>query len=39
MGTRGHDACQLSFLIPGGRYIFSHVILIAYACDCMYMYV
>ena len=31
MGTRGHDAYKLSFLIQEGRYIFSHVILIAYA--------
>ena len=27
MGTRRHDTCQLFFLIRGGRYIFSHVIL------------
>ena len=40
MGTRRHDKCQLSFLIRGGRYIFSHVILNdCCICMCLYVYV
>ena len=37
MGMRRHHECQLSLLVRGMRYIFSHgyKMVVAYACDCV----
>ena len=38
MGTRGHNACQLSFPVLGWRYVFLVIrgsMTVAYACDLM----
>ena len=36
-GARRHYSCQLSLLIQGIRYVFSHLykMIVACACDCM----
>ena len=39
MGTRRHHECQLSLLVQGRRYVFSHgyKMAITYACDCVWL--
>ena len=41
MGTRTHHECQLSLLVQGRRYVFSHgyKMVVVYAYDCVWLHV